>query len=433
MGNQEDRDCLYEFLKTSPTMDIKIMNMSSNELECNLRGANGFQEQISTFSKSMVSFVTCVDDTNADAGRAIAHASSNERHSFNEWVKSSDVISSCMNIIEALAQKKVIKRKVLSLFAIAVESIKEPISAMKKALDNVEKCCGCTQEQLERSTRRCHELILKYTELSEHLDCFARVFKEYVETPKSDAGVSSRLTTIDLFYNYLPCIDIKMADENRISIVEKVMEEFYQQIRGVLDSITANKLLLCCATMYNRVDWSQSTDQAIENMKEYLSGFQNELARFVGPSTGNKHRNAGECNTDSLTGAIEQAEGILEMCTVDKSEEFFDASQLNLINEFGDFDSVIDTATEFMEPMIEKLTDILHVIQDINTVYSYTVRVAKENEFRDAVAAEDRKDAIAKIMKLQEKATAARKEKPGAKKADTADEKEQITEETQEF
>lgn len=258
--------------------------------------------------------------------------------------------------------------------------------------------------------------------------------KEYVETTKSGAGVSSSSAAIELFYNYLPCLGIKMADENRISIVEKVMEEFYQQIRGVLDSITANKLLLCCATMCNRVDWSQSTDQAIENMKEYLSGFQNELARFLGPSTGNKHRNAGECNTDSLTWAIEQATEILEMCTVDKSEEFFDASQLNLINEFGDFDSVIDTATEFMEPMIEKLTNILHVIQDINTVCNYTMQVAKENEFRDAVAAEDRRDAIAKVMKLQEKATAARKEKTGVKKAATVDKKDKrTTDETQEF
>lgn len=435
MTNQEkDRNCLYEFLEAVPIMDIKIMNMSSNELEYNLRGANGFQEQIFTFSRYITSFIVRVEDVNADAIRAIRHASSYESSCLKKWLESSDTISSCMDIMEALTEKRFAKRKVLRLFSIAAVKIKEPIQAMKEALAKVEHCGCYTREEMERTLRGCDKLTLEYNTLSEHLDCIARVFKEYVGTPKSDAEVSSSSAAIDLFYNYLPCLGIKMADENRISIVEKVMEEFYQQIRGVLDSITANKLLLCCATMCNHIDWSQYTDTTMKQMKECLSDFQNDLARFMGPSTENKHRNAGECNTGSLSLAIEQAKKILGMCTIGKSVEFFDASTLELINECGDFNSVIDTATEFLEPMIEQLTDILHVIQDINTTYNYTIRVAKEAELMNAVSAEERKESIAKIRKLQEEATAAKRKKTGVKKAETVDEEDKrTTDETQEF
>lgn len=41
---------------------------------------------------------------------------------------------------------------------------------------------------MEFIIRRCKELINDYKALSEHLDCFARVFKEYVEIPKPVRG-----------------------------------------------------------------------------------------------------------------------------------------------------------------------------------------------------------------------------------------------------
>lgn len=174
------------------------------------------------------------------------------------------------------------------------------------------------------------------------------------------------MTSVDLFYNYIPCYNLNRSVDGRCLIARKVMEDMDKQLQTILDAIAENELLICYATTCCCLDPSMNVVASVANLKEYLSAFRGELARCI-----SAYENADECDVSQLSSAIEQASKILVCCAVDEGIEFFDASYLELLNECGDFNSIVDTATEFLEPIIEQLTGILHVIKDINTVCQY--------------------------------------------------------------
>lgn len=135
MGNQvENRNCLYEFLKTSSTMKVKIEGMSSDELGDNLRGNNGFLKQIFTFSKYMESFIIRVEAINECVSKMIEAPNWRVREEFDKWLRRSDTIASCTDIIRAFVEKSIIKRKILNLFATAAIKIKDPIPFVEETI-----------------------------------------------------------------------------------------------------------------------------------------------------------------------------------------------------------------------------------------------------------------------------------------------------------